>query len=86
MWGIDNAQDWSSAAFVRYRSVRVLLEMATNPKFRDFHDYKIAALEKTIAYPTYAKLHIGNLAVLVFFIFLSMALGGQLYLTSRVKH
>ncbi len=85
MWGIDNGRDWSSAACVRYRSVRVLLDMAINPRFRDKHDFKLAAIEKTIAYPTYATLHVANLAVLVFFILLSMALGGQLLIVTRQK-
>lgn len=44
-------QKWDQAAGMRYRSRRDLLEIATNPDFRGSHDFKIAALEKTIAVP-----------------------------------
>ena len=83
-WGIEHAQDWSSGAIMRYRSLRTLLEMATNPTFQEFHDFKIAAIEKTIAYPTYARFHIGGLRVLIFFILLSVALSAQLFLSTRM--
>ncbi len=49
--GIDGAETWSQAALMRYRSRRDLLEIATDPAFDSRHDYKIAALEKTIAFP-----------------------------------
>ncbi len=84
-WGIDNAEEWSSAALVRYRSLRTLLELATNAKFHELHDFKISAIEKTIAYPTQAKLHPGGLPVLVFFILLSIALTAQLVISTRFR-
>ncbi|MEM6633978.1 MAG: hypothetical protein AAF694_30160 [Bacteroidota bacterium] len=40
-WGIDNTEEWSSAALVRYRSLRTLLELATNAEFHDLYDFKI---------------------------------------------
>ena len=49
--GVDNAETWDTGALVRYRSRRDLLEIVTNPEFRGRHHFKIAALEKTIAYP-----------------------------------
>jgi hypothetical protein len=42
---------WDQLAGMRYRSRRDLLEIASNPDFRGSHDFKIAALEKTIAVP-----------------------------------
>ncbi len=35
----------------RYRSRRDLIEIASDPRFRDAHIYKIAAMEKTLAMP-----------------------------------
>lgn len=84
-WGIDNAEEWSSAALVRYRSLRTLLELATNAEFHDLHDFKISAIEKTIAYPTQVQLHPGGLPVLVLFILLSMALTAQLVISTRLR-
>ena len=40
---------WTTGALMRYRSRRDLVEIATNPAFRGAHDFKIAAMRKTIA-------------------------------------
>jgi hypothetical protein len=50
-WGIDGAERWSQAGMMRYRSRRDLLEIAANPAFAPSHAYKVAAIEKTIAFP-----------------------------------
>ena len=49
--GVENAETWDSGALVRYRSRRDLLDIVTNPDFGGRHHFKVAALEKTIAYP-----------------------------------
>jgi hypothetical protein len=54
IWGIEGANDWSQGGLVRYRSRRDLLEQLV--AIRDLgdsniHAFKIAAMEKTIAYP-----------------------------------
>ena len=49
--GIDGAETWTSVGVVRYRSRRDLLAIATDPVFDEKHDYKVAALAKTIAVP-----------------------------------
>ena len=50
-WGLADAERWSMAGVVRYRSRRDMIEIASDPRFRDAHVYKIAAMEKTIAVP-----------------------------------
>lgn len=60
-WGIENAEEWSSGALMRYRSRRVMMEMSTDPAFDPFHDSKIAAMEKTFAFPVATDLY-GKLA------------------------
>jgi hypothetical protein len=82
-WGIDNADEWTSGALVRYRSRRVMLEMATDPVFEQFHDAKIAAIEKTFAFPTTADISMGNLSLTVFFTLLSLAFGMQLLINRK---
>ncbi|EHQ58364.1 hypothetical protein OMB55_00021110 [gamma proteobacterium HIMB55] len=49
--GVENAETWDTGALVRYRSRKDLLDIVTNPDFRGRHHFKVAALEKTIAYP-----------------------------------
>lgn len=51
IWGIENAEDWSSVGLVRYRSRRDLVEVGMNPAFLGPHEFKIAAMRKTIAFP-----------------------------------
>jgi len=47
----DGMETWTAGAGVRYRSRRDLLEIATNPAFEGRHEYKVAAMAKTIAFP-----------------------------------
>ena len=47
----DGMERWTSGAGMRYRSRRDLLEISTNPAFSGRHDFKIAAMAKTIAFP-----------------------------------
>jgi len=47
----NGMEAWSIGAGVRYRSRRDMLEIATHPKFGGRHEFKVAAMEKTIAFP-----------------------------------
>ena len=42
---------WTTGAAMRYRSRRDMLEITTNPAFAGSHDFKVAAMRKTIAFP-----------------------------------
>ncbi len=83
-WGVTNADEWTSGAIVRYRSMRVMMKMSTDSSFKQFHDYKVAAMEKTIAFPTTAVLNLGSLAVYVAFLLLVLGLIVQLIINNRV--
>ncbi|MCG8416007.1 MAG: hypothetical protein MI746_17465 [Pseudomonadales bacterium] len=85
VWGIDNAELWSTAGLVRYRSRRVMLEMATDPDFVRFHDAKVAAIQKTFAYPTRTGLAASSLSLTVGLILIVLALGGQLLITRQTR-
>lgn len=69
-WGVERAERWSSAGMMRYRSRRDLMEIATDPGFEGPHEFKIAAMEKTVAFPIEASLQLGDprglLALLLF--------------------
>ena len=56
----DGMENWDSAAIFRYRTRRDMLEIATNPAFSERHDYKLAALDKTIAFPIETKINFGD--------------------------
>ena len=51
---------WYTGALVRYRSRRDLLEIVTDPEFRGRHHFKVAALDKTIAYPIETPFYPGD--------------------------
>ena len=51
LWGIDGAEEWSTGGLVRYRSRRDLMEQVVAVGPTGIHEFKTAAMEKTIAYP-----------------------------------
>lgn len=63
--GIEDAQHWDQAALFRYRSRRDVIAIATNPAFSERHEYKMAALTKTIAFPVEPMLNLGDIRILV---------------------
>jgi len=63
--GIKGAENWDQGALMRYRSRRDLVEIATKPVFAGKHDFKIAALDKTIAYPMESVLYLSDLRFLL---------------------
>ncbi len=56
----DGMEQWTTGAGMRYRSRRDMLEISTNPEFGDAHIFKIAAMEKTIAFPIDPWFHLGD--------------------------
>jgi hypothetical protein len=63
--GIEDAETWSDGAIMRYRSRRTLIDIIGNPEFYARHDFKLAGLEKTIAYPVEPRIYIGDLRLLL---------------------
>jgi len=76
--GIENADSWDSAALMRYKSRRAFMEIVSNPKMRGKHEFKIAALNKTIAYPVETVLYLSDPRLLLGFILLIIGLIIQL--------
>jgi len=60
VWGIDNAERWTMVGLVRYRSRRDMIEIATDPAFRDAYQFKTRSIEKTIAIPSEPFLQLGS--------------------------
>ncbi len=63
--GIEGAEAWSDGAIMRYRSRRTLIDIIGDPEFYARHDFKLAGLEKTIAYPIEPRIYLGDLRLLL---------------------
>jgi hypothetical protein len=60
VWGIEGAERWTTAGMMRYRSRRDMLDIASNPAFQGPHEFKLAAMNKTIAFPVDPWFHLGD--------------------------
>ena len=56
----DDMAQWTRAAGMRYRSRRDMFEISTNAEFGDAHHFKVAAMEKTIAFPIDPWMQLGD--------------------------
>lgn len=72
--GLEGADNWENFAMMRYRSRRDLLSIALNPAFQDRHEFKLAALERTIAFPVSTDLYFSDPRFLLALLF--VAIGG----------
>lgn len=70
---LDGSERWDMAAFMRYRSRRTLMDIASIPETRGRHEFKIAALDKTIAFPIETIINLGDPRLLLGLILLSTA-------------
>ena len=53
-------ESWTQGALMRYRSRRDLMDIASNPAFQGSHAFKVAAMEKTIAFPMDPWMQLGE--------------------------
>jgi len=63
--GLEGAESWDQGAFFRYRSRRDFMHIIANPVTLRKHKFKLAALQKTIAYPVETSLYLGDLRPLL---------------------
>jgi len=61
----DHADNWSAAGMIRYRSRRDLMEMLRDTIGSDHHARKLAAMEKTFAFPASNWFIVGGPRVVV---------------------
>jgi hypothetical protein len=83
IWGIEGADEWSMGGLVRYRSRRDLMEQVVFASTLDIHDYKIAAMQKTIAFPVDPWFQLGDPRLLLALVLLVIGLTVQLRSTLR---
>ena len=51
-WNAETNVGFGTTAMMRYKSRRDVVELVLAPAFADAHIYKLAAIERTISYPT----------------------------------
>lgn len=84
--GIENAESWDSGALFRYRSRRSFSEILAHPNLDASHDFKIAALNKTIAYPIETSFYLGDLRLVLGLLLLTItALLDGLVISSKLS-
>ena len=81
--GIEGADQWTGAALFRYRSRRSFMEIISNPDILGPHDFKLAALDKTIAYPIETQLYLSDPRFLLALILLVLTALADLWRLSR---
>ncbi len=78
IWGIEGGSNWTTAGLMRYRSRRDMLEIANNPDFQGPHEYKIAAMRKTLAFPADPWFYLGDPRLLLALVLLVFGLTNSL--------
>lgn len=51
-WKVSPDPGWSIIGYMRYRSRRDMMAMATHPRFQSIHDFKILGTAETFSFPT----------------------------------
>lgn len=77
--GFDGIETWDQAAMMRYRSRRDLMEIATNPEFGGRHEFKVAGIAKTIAFPVDPWVQLGDPRLVLALVFLVIGLAWQAF-------
>lgn len=83
--GIDGAENWDQGAFFRYRSRRDFMHIIANPMTLDKHRFKLAALQKTIAYPIEPTFYLGDLRLILGLFLLAITALTDSFLVSRKR-
>jgi len=79
----EGMAEWTTAAGMRYRSRRDMLDIAANPAFAGSHEFKIAAMKKTIAFPIDPWFQLGDPRILLALILALVGAGLSWRVASR---
>jgi hypothetical protein len=81
--GVEHPPTWDRMALMRYRSRRTLMDITSNPDFGDRHEYKLGALDMTLAYPVDPTFNPADPRVLVGMLLLIIALSVNTFVARR---
>ena len=73
---------WSQGGLMRYRSRRDFFDITTNSAFSGSHDFKIAALRKTIAFPLDPWFQLGDPRLVLALLLGALALALSWFVTA----
>lgn len=81
-------RQWTQSALMRYRSRRDMMEITTNPAFSGSHEFKEAAMRKTIAFPLdpWSQLGDPRLVLALILGLIALGLSWREALTQRSNH
>ena len=82
---LKTAEHWDMGALFRYRSRRTFFDIVTIPETLGRHEFKVAALDKTISYPIETQVNLGDPRVLLGLLLLSAAALGDLLSTPNER-
>ena len=87
LWGVEGAEDWDRGILVRYRSRRDIMEIIEEvvTSQESIHAFKVAAVEKTIAFPLDPWFQLGDPRILLALIFVILGLLMQLRHNARFR-
>ena len=74
---VEGIDVWDQAALMRYRSRRDLMDILSNPGFAGRHEFKVVAIEKTIAFPLDPWFQLGDPRLVLAMLFGLIGLGSQ---------
>lgn len=85
LWGIEGGENWDMGLLVRYRSRRDIMEIMEEmtSSGANIHSFKVAAVDKTIAFPLDPWFQAGDPRFLLAGIFVLLGLGMQLRHNAR---
>ena len=81
--GIEGAEEWDMALIMRYRSRRDMLDIVSNSSFSSSHDFKVLAMDKTIAYPVEINLYLSDPRLLIMIVLLVAGMMIQAFISRR---
>ena len=81
--GIEGGEVWDHAALMRYKSRRAMMEIVTHPDMMDRHVFKVAALQKTIAYPVEPFVFYSDIRIIFGMFILIIGLSIRLFFASK---
>ena len=88
LWGLEGARNWDQGGLVRYRSRRDVLEQVESIRAEGgdgIHAFKIAAMEKTIAFPLDPRYQLGDPRFVFALVFAVIGLSVQAFSARDAK-
>ena len=74
---VEDIEVWDQGVLMRYRSRRDLADILSTPAFAGRHEFKVAAIEKTIAFPLDPWFQLGDPRLVLALLFLVVGFAWQ---------